>query len=246
LNSPDIIVSLQISKKFETNVSVNSSTVVLGGRYRKSRRFQILFKNSDNGDCLQINQRLVENILKKKLTSLFGSECIIFWPLGKEEPGSLVLGNGRPFYVIIKNSKIISFKREFSIRSNGLIFNINEKLPTLPRSAPFYVKKVRTLVTCDKNLKSSDLKLINDSGIRIIESVSKRNKNWKFIYQIQSKLKNRKKLELIIVCDNGFSVRKFINGDESISPNLCQILEKKCNCNFVDILDMVSEDDLLN
>jgi tRNA pseudouridine synthase 10 len=246
LNSPDIIVNLQIGKKFETNVSVNSSTVVLGGRYRKSKRFQILFKNSDNGDCLEINQRHVENILKKKLTSLFGSESIIFWPLGKEEPESLVLGNGRPFYVTIKNSKIISFKHEFSIRSNGFIFNINEKLPTLPRSAPFYVKKVRTVVTCDENLKSSDLKLINDSGIRIIESVSKRNKNWKFIYQIQSKLKNRKKLELIIVCDNGFSVRKFINGDKSISPNLCQILEKKCNCDILDILDIVSEDDLLN
>jgi tRNA pseudouridine synthase 10 len=245
LNTPDITVNLQIGKKFETNLSVNSSTVVLSGRYRKTKRSRILFKNSDNGDCLEINQHHVENILKKKLMSLFGSDSIIFWPLGKEEPESLVLGNGRPFYVTIKNSKIISFEREFSFRSNGFIFDINEKLPTLPKTAPFYVKKVRTLVTFDENLKSSDLKIINDSGIRIIESASKRNKNWKFIYQMQSKLKNRKKLDLLIICDNGFSVRKFINGDESISPNLCQILEKKCKCDFFDILDIVSEDDLI-
>jgi tRNA pseudouridine synthase 10 len=246
LNSPDITVNLQIGKKFETKVSVNSSTVVLTGRYRKSKRSQILFKNSDNGDCLEINQRHLENILKKKLMSLFGSDSIIFWPLGKEEPESLVLGNGRPFYVSIKNSKIIRFDGEFSIRSNGFIFNIKEKLPTLPAAAPFYVKKVRTIVTCEEILKSSDIKLINDSGIRIIESASKRNKNWKFIYQMQSKLKDRKKLELILVCDNGFSVRKFINGDENMSPNLCKILGKKCNCDFFDILDIVSEDDLLN
>jgi len=246
LNSPDITVNVQIDKKLETTVSVNSRTVFLSGRYRKSKRFQIISKISENGDWLEINQHHVENILKKKLMTVFDPESIIFWPLGKEEPRSLVLGNGRPFYVSLKNSKTITFKREFSFRSNGFIFNIKEKLPTLPITAPFYVKKVRTLVTCDENLGSSDLKLINDSGIRIIESASERNTNWKFIYQMQSKLKNRKKLELIIVCDNGIPIRKFINGDENISPNLCQMLDKKCNCDLFDILDIVSEDDLLN
>jgi tRNA pseudouridine synthase 10 len=246
LNSPDITVNLQIGKKFETTVSVNSSTVILSGRYRKPKRFRSISNNSDNEDCLEINQRHIENLLKKKLMTLFHSESIIFWPLGKEEPESLVLGKGRPFYVTIKNSKLISFKHEFSIQSNGLIFNIKEKLPILPKATPFYIKKVRTLVTCEDNLKSSDLKLINDSGIRIIQSYSKRYKSWKFIYQMQSELKSQKKFELIIVCDNRFPIRRFINGDENISPNLYQILDKRCMCEFFDILDIVSEDDLLN
>ena len=246
LNSPDITVNLQIGKKFETTVSVNSSIVILSGRYRKPKRFRSISINSDNEDCLEINQRHIENILKKKLMTLFHSKSIIFWPLGKEEPESLVLGNGRPFYVTIKNSKLISFKHGFSIRSNGLIFNIHEKLPILPKATPFYIKKVRTLVTCEDNLKSSDLKLINDSGIRIIESYNKRYKSWKFIYQMQSELKTQKKFELIIVCDNSFPIRKFINSDENISPNLFQILDKRCMCKFFDILDIVSEDGLLN
>ena len=246
LNSPDITVNLQIGKKFETTVSVNSSTVILSGRYRKPKRFRSIPINSDNEDCLEINQRHIENILKKKLMTLFDSKSIIFWPLGKEEPESLVLGNGRPFYVTIKNSKLISFKHGFSIRSNGLIFNIKEKLPILPKATPFYIKKVRTLVTCEDNLKSSDLKLINDSGIRIIESYSKRYTSWKFIYQMQSELKTQKKFELIIVCDNRLPIRKFIDSDENISPNLYQILDKRCMCESFDILDIVSEDDLLN
>ena len=246
LNSPDITVNLQIGKKFETTVSVNSSTVILSGRYRKPKRFRSLSINSDNEDCLEINQRHIENILKKKLMTLFHSKSIIFWPLGKEEPESLVLGNGRPFYVTIKNSKLISFKHGFSIRSNGLIFNLKERLPILPKATPVYLKKVRTLVTCENSLNSSDLKLINDSGIRIVESYNKRNKSWKFIYQMQSGLKTQKKFELIILCDNRFPIRKFINGDENISPNLYQILEKRCMCEFFDILDIVSQDDFLN
>jgi tRNA U54 and U55 pseudouridine synthase Pus10 len=178
--------------------------------------------------------------------TLFHSDSIIFWPIGKEEPVSLVLGNGRPFYVTIKNSKLISFKLGFSIRSNGLIFNIKERLPILPKATPVYIKKVRTLVTCKDSLKSSDLKLIDDSGIRIVEFYNKRYKSWKFIYQMQSELKTQKKFELIILCDNRFPIRKFINGDGNISPNLYQILDKRCTCEFYDILDIVSEDDLLN
>jgi tRNA U54 and U55 pseudouridine synthase Pus10 len=246
LNSPDITVNLQIGKKFETTVSVNSSTVILSGRYRKPKRFRSICINSDNEASLEINQRHIENILKKKLMTLFHSNSIIFWPIGKEEPESLVLGNGRPFYVTIKNSKLISFKLGFSIRSNGLIFNIKERLPILPKATPVYIKKVRTLVTCEDSLKSSDLKSIDDSGITIVESYNKRYKSWKFIYQMQSKLKTQKKFELIILCDNRFPIREFINGDENISPNLYQILHKRCTYEFYDILDIVSEDDLLN
>lgn len=246
LNSPDVTVNLQIGKKFETTVSVNSSTVILSGRYQKPKRFRSICNNSDNEDSLEINQRHIENILRKKLMTLFHSNSIIFWPIGKEEPVSLVLGNGRPFYVTIKNSKLISFKLGFSIRSNGLIFNIKERLPILPKATPVYIKKVRTLVTCEDSLKSSDLKLIDDSGIRIVESYNKKYKSWKFIYQMQSELKTQKKFELIILCDNRFPIRKFINGDENISPNLYQILDKRCTCEFYDILDIVSEDDFLN
>jgi tRNA U54 and U55 pseudouridine synthase Pus10 len=246
LNSPDITVNLQIGKKFDTTVSVNSSTVILSGRYRKAIRFRSISINSDNQDYLEINQRHIESILKKKLMTVFHSNSIIFWPVGKEEPESLVLGNGRPFYVTIKNSKLISFKHGFSIRSNGLIFNIKERLPILPKATPVYIKKVRTLVTCEDSLKSSDLKSIDDSGITIVESYNKRYKSWKFIYQMQSKLKTQKKFELIILCDNRFPIKKFINGDENISPNLCQILDKRCTCEIYDILDIVSEDDLLN
>ena len=246
LNSPDVTVNLQIGKKFETTVSVNSSTVILSGRYQKPKRFRSICNNSDNEDSLEINQRHIENILRKKLMTLFHSNSIIFWPIGKEEPVSLVLGNGRPFYVTIKNSKLISFKLGFSIRSNGLIFNIKERLPILPKATPDYIKKVRTLVTCEDSLKSSDLKLIDDSGIRIVESYNKKYKSWKFIYQMQSELKTQKKFELIILCDNRFPIRKFINGDENISPNLYQILDKRCTCEFYDILDIVSEDDFLN
>ncbi len=244
LDSPDISVNLGIGKKFETIVRVNSSTIVLSGRYMKPIRFRVMYRHPDNS--LKVNRSHIENIIKKKLMNLFETESITFWPLGKEEPESLVLGSGRPFYISIKNSKLVSFKHEFSIRSNGLIFNIKGKLNALPKTIPFYAMKVRTLVSCEDNLKASVLKLVNNSGIRIVELTSTRNKNWKFIYQMKSIMRGQKKLELIILCDNGFPIRRFIDGDEDVSPNLCQILYNKCKCQFFDILDIVSEEDLLN
>jgi tRNA U54 and U55 pseudouridine synthase Pus10 len=59
-------------------------------------------------------------------------------------------------------------------------------------------------------------------------------------------MRGQKKLELIILCDNGFPIGRFIDGDEDISPNLCQILDNKCRCQLFDILDIVSEEDLSN
>ena len=246
LNYPDITINIQIGKKLETIVSVNSSTVVLTGRYKKLKRFQINTKNTDNNDSLEINQRHIEKILKNELLSRFDSDSIVFRPLGKEEPESLVLGNGRPFYVLIKNSKIISFKNDFSIQSKSMIFEINEKVRALPISSPGYVKKVKTIVSLQENLRASELKEINDSGIRIIEIVNRRSKNWKFIYHMEFKFKTQKRLQFTITCDNGIPIRKFIEGNGNISPNLEQILNRKCKCDRFDILDIMNVDDLVN
>ena len=100
--------------------------------------------------------------------------------------------------------------------------------------------KIRTLISSEHNIKASDLKLVNDSGIIIVELTGTRNKNWKFIYQIKSIMRGQKKLELIILCDNSFPIRRFIDGDEDISPNLCQIIDNKCKCQLYDILDIFS------
>jgi tRNA pseudouridine synthase 10 len=246
LHSPDITINVQIGRKFETNISVISKTLILRGRYNKIKRFQIENDNSTN-DRLEANQRYIEKILKKEISNQFNSDSIVFWPVGKEEPESLVLGNGRPFYVSIKNSKKISFKQGLLIQSNGILFKLIEKVRALPTSAPLYVKKVMTLVSFQEKLRTSDLKNFTDPGIMIVEIVSRKSKNWKLIYQMDIKVKTQRKLELIITCDNGLPIRKFIEGDDvDISPTLGQILGRKCHCNKIDILDIVNEEDSLN
>ncbi len=246
LHSPDITINLQIGRKFETKVSVISKTVILRGRYNKIKGFQIKNKNSTN-DRLEINQRHIEKILKKEISDQFSSDSIIFWPVGKEEPESLVLGNGRPFYMSIKNSKKISFKQGLSIQSNGILFKLIEKVRALPTSTPLYVKKVMTLVSFQEKLRTSDFKNFTDSGIMIVEIMNRKSKNWKLIYQMDIKVKTQRKLELTITCDNGLPIRKFIEGDGvDISPTLRQILGRKCHCNKFDILDILNEEDSLN
>src|SRR4029078_12036070 len=106
--------------------------------------------------------------------------------LFRSEPKSLVLGNGRPFYVSIKNPKIFNLKENLSLRSGGLEFNIEDKLPSYPATPPFYIKNVRVLDSVTEQIKT----LVTDftySGIKLVEFVTQRGKNWKFVYDIQLK-----------------------------------------------------------
>lgn len=242
-NSPDITINLQISKKFDTIVNMSSKTMVLSGRYMKTKRLKITGKDSRNGDCLELNQNHIENVLKRKLSYLLQSDSITYWPLGKEEPRSLVLGNGRPFYVSIKNSKIFSLKENFSIRSSGLVFNIKERLPTYPAAPPFYIKKVKALVSVSDKIVTLNFDFINNTGIMLVEFVGQRSKNWKFVYDMQVKLKSSRKFELTMICDNGFPIREFIDGRGRASPCLSDLVHKVCSCDYFDILNIVSEDD---
>ena len=242
-NSPDITINLQISKKFDTIVNMSSKTMVLSGRYMKTKRLKITGKDSRNGNCLELNQNHIENVLKRKLSYLLQSDYITYWPLGKEEPRSLVLGNGRPFYVSIKNSKIFSLKENFSIRSSGLVFNIKERLPTYPAAPPFYIKKVKALVSVSDKIVTLNFDFINNTGIMLVEFVGQRGKNWKFVYDMQVKLKSSRRFELAMICDNGFPIREFIDGRGSASPCLSDLIHKVCSCDYFDILNIVSEDD---
>ena len=158
---------------------------------------------------MEINQRHIEKILKKEISDQFNSDSIVFCPVGKEEPESLVLGNGRPFYVSIKNSKKIRFKQGLLIQSNGILFKLIEKVRALPTSAPLYVKKVMTIVSFQEKLRTSDIKNFTDSGIMIVEIVSKKSKNWKLIYQMDIKVKTQRKLELTITCDKDFQLKNY-------------------------------------
>ena len=242
-NSPDITINLQISKKFDTIVNMSSKTMVLSGRYMKTKRLKITGKDFRNGNCLELNQNHIENVLKRKLSYLLQSDSITYWPLGKEEPRSLVLGNGRPFYVSIKNSKIFSLKENFSIRSGGLVFNIKERLSTYPAAPPFYIKKVKALVSVSDKIVTLNFDFINNTGIMLVEFVGQRGKNWKFVYDMQVKLKSSRKFELTMICDNGFPIREFIDGRGSASPCLSDLIHKVCSCDYFDILNIVSEDD---
>jgi tRNA pseudouridine synthase 10 len=242
-NSPDITINLQISKKFDTIVNMSSKTMVLSGRYMKTKRLKITGKDSRNGNCLELNQNHIENVLKRKLSYLLQSDSITYWPLGKEEPKSLVLGNGRPFYVSIKNSKIFSLKENFSIRSGGLVFNIKERLSTYPEAPPFYIKKVKALVSVSDKIVTLNFDFINNSGIMLVEFVGQRGKNWKFVYDMQVKLKSSRRFELTMICDNGFPIREFIDGRGTASPCLSDLIHKECSCDYFDIMNIMSEDD---
>ena len=243
---PDITIHVKIDRKFETSVSISSSTVILSGRYNKLRGFQIKTKNATSHERMEINQRYIEKILKKVLLNKFHSDSITYWPVGKEEPESLVLGKGRPFYVSIKNSKIINFKSSLSIHSNGILFKLIEKVRTFPTSTPLYVKKVLTLISFQEKLGTTDFRNFIDSGILIVELFNGKNKNWKFIYQMDFKVKTQRKLELIMTCDNGLPVRKFIEGEDfDISPTFKQLAGRKCSCEKTDILEILNEQDLL-
>ena len=47
-----------------------------------------------------------------------------------------------------------------------------------------------------------------------------------------------KKFEIIMFCDNGLPIKRFIDGFEDTTPSASQIIGKKCECQMFDILDI--------
>ena len=244
----DLRIEIFIDNNLNFKVKYKTKDIILLGRYNKYQRgliqrFKIRDKNNNyHTDLKNFGSQLqkistIEDTVLNFLYSQFCAESIKISWLGSEDKDSLVLGIGRPFIVRIVNPLYNIFKKEYEIQ-NKLFLKFQE----IKYNDIYLYDKYRKIKTYVKviegTLESGDLEngipnLIGETIFKIKRKVVKKS-----IYASNFKVIDNKNFELELVLDSGIPIKQLIGGQESISPCLSNLINKKCECVFFDIYDI--------
>lgn len=237
-------------------VKVDARSIHLFGRYTKSKRSLPqkqprcrVCRGRGCPECeytgkvkgLSVEQLINQYLLK----TLRGAKTTFSW-FGGEDEKSLVLGEGRPFYVEVHNP------RKRHLPSLPLPANLGQGVKltqlTLLDAKPEKVPSFRIKVLARVLFKSKPDKKVLSSLPNLVEvhqvSLRKRKTYVKRIYSPTIRVVGNRGY-VRFVCDGGLSIRRFLTGvGEPITPNLPYLLGVNVDVDEerpFDILDVLLE-----
>lgn len=243
--NPDIviIVTIEDGNDVDFKVSVRSRSLTLAGVYiKKSRDISI------HGSHLSIYSKrkvsTVEEMLRRELIYATEADSVSFCWLGKEDKESLVLGAGRPFFATLKNPKRRYLKHNLRFQIGNVSVTVNRNPTLIPRQLPSFINKIRAIVDCEDNeqISSSDMTVLNKKGILCVGYTNKKSCAMKLIYSMRARVISRRKFTLTLVCDGGLPIKRFVDGYGRTSPNVTDLLNKRCKCHIFDVLDLLVQE----
>ncbi|MEM4164718.1 MAG: tRNA pseudouridine(54/55) synthase Pus10 [Nitrososphaerales archaeon] len=253
---PDVVAIVDVVSR---DVKVLAKSVYLFGRYTKSKRGlpqkQPRCKVCRGRGCPECGytgkekQMSVEQLLSQRLLNIFKGSKVTFSWCGSEDEQSLVLGEGRPFYVEVHNPKKrnlpslnLPFKLGFGVKLKQLTL-----LAAKPEKMPSFRSEVLARVLFQSKPDKKKLKeasaLLERSEI-YQASLSKRKTYVKKIYLFKIRVVGCKGF-IRFICDGGLSIKRFLTGaGEPITPNLPSLLGVNIDLDEhkpFDILDVMLE-----
>jgi len=242
---PEITFTINLK---DESCQLRSKSIVISGRYVKSKRgYTQKQKSCDN--CSGKGCRIcnfhgisefesVEGVISKLIFKKFGGTTTKFTWIGGEDKSSLVLGNGRPFFVKIKNPskrKPRLFDKEFDFVS---LFNLKliGESPKKPLNFNSKIKiKISTLLPINlKNLKK--LKDLTTTPIVIYENSGKRYE--KKIFGLKYTKNSDNVFTMTVIAEGGFPVKRFVVGND-VLPNISSLFDNPCVSQEFDFLDIM-------
>jgi tRNA pseudouridine synthase 10 len=245
--NPYLRVEIFVDIKLNYEIKYKTKELVLLGRYNKFQRGlnqRIKINNMNNNEQIDLENpcsypTTIEDIILNFLYTQSGSKDIkISWS-GSEDKNSLVLGKGRPFIVKINNPQVREFQKIFHIKDK-LSINFFEINTNDIKSYDKYRLKIKTLVkVIEEDLEKKDLekeisKLIGETRFQVKNKIVK-----KYIYSSSYRTIDNKNFEMVLTLDNGIPIKQLIGGKEFIEPCLSKLINKKCECVFFDIDDVI-------
>ncbi len=248
--NPDIRIEIAIDNKFDYEIKYKTKELVLLGKYNKyqrglNQRFKIYSMNNNEQNAVEtpysqaITTPTIEGMILKFLHTQSGSKDIkIAWS-GSEDKNSLVLGNGRPFIVKINSPLFRDFQKIFDIK-DMLSLNFQEIQNNDIKIYDKYKIRIKTLIkVIEDDFEKVDFekmisKLIGETRFQIKNKIVKKK-----IYSSSYKIIDNKNFEMNLILDNGIPIKQLIGGKEFIEPCLSNLINKKCECVFFDIEDVI-------
>lgn len=238
---PDVTINVDMVKN---QVAVRARAIYLYGRYVKNIR-GLNQKQERCGacggkGCSQCNMTglsgfdSVEGIITRKLIDSFKCDSAKFAWVGGEDKDSLVLNEGRPFFVKVINPRSRFAELGLNSHDNVQVRFINE-VDRLPDKPLRFRVKVKLTIECERSIDDSTmqkLKQLNNATVRFADKKSKEvNKN---IYEFDAKASNNT-LEVLMLVDGGLTIKHFVGGD-GMEPSISQLIGCKASCKSFDIL----------
>lgn len=255
-SNPDVFALVDVKSG---NVKVEARSIYLFGRYIKSKRGlpqkQPKCEICRGRGCPECGytgkgkQMSVEQLLNQLILKIFqGSKAIFSW-FGGEDEQSLVLGEGRPFYVEVRNPKLrhipnlnLPIKLGFGIKLTQLTL-LDAKPEKMPRFRVAVFARVLFHTKPDKNKLNEVSDLLERSEIHQV-SARRRKTYTKKIYSFKMRVVGLKGF-IRFICDGGLSIKRFLTGvGEPLTPNLPSLLGVNIDVDErkpFDILDVILE-----
>ena len=243
--NPEVTFTVNLKDEY---CQLRSKSITLSGRYVKTLR-GITQKQKSCDNCLGKGCRIcnfhgiskfdsIEGLISKFLFEKLGGSTAKFTWIGGEDKSSLVLGNGRPFFVKIQNP----LKR--NLRKTSVVFDslkiINLKIVNeSPKTPVKFISSIGIKIHTESSLNSNALKKLKNlskTPVVVYENSGKRSEKKIFSVKYKKNLENI--FSLFIQADGGLPIKRFVNGD-NVSPSISQIIGISCKCQEFDFLDIL-------
>ncbi len=239
-HNPDIVITVDFKKD---HYEIKPKTLILQGRYTKNVRGipqkQISCTSCIGKGCFVCDfhgiseYNSIEGKIAKFLYEKFEAQQIKITWIGSEDESSLVLGQGRPFFVKIYNphKRYISLPKKILLHEVSLL-NLHkiEKIPTEPLR---FKTRVSIEVETENEISDESLKSLNALQNMEISNDGGLQKNPKKIYSITFKKTSPRTFSSIIDMDGGIPIKRLVSGGD-LEPNLSVILDNQCKCKVFD------------
>jgi len=247
LDSFDPEITFTVNLKDES-CQLHSKSITIFGKYVKSERGyaqkQIPCDNCSGTGCRVCDFHgisefeSIEGIISKLLFKKFGGTTTKFTWIGGEDKSSLVLGNGRPFFVKIKNPskrKSKLFDEKFNSVS---VFNL-KLVDTFPKKPLNFYSRIKIKISTELQINSKKLQKLKDLTTCPIVIYEKSGKRYeKKIFDLKYKKNSTNLFTIIMSAEGGFPIKRFVIGDD-VSPNISSLLDNSCVAQEFDFLDIV-------
>jgi len=247
LDSFDPEITFTVNLKDES-CQLHSKSITIFGKYVKSERGYAQ-KQTTCDNCSGTGCRVcdfhgisefesIEGIISKLLFKKFGGTTTKFTWIGGEDKSSLVLGNGRPFFVKIKNPskrKSKLFDEKFNSVS---VFNL-KLVDTFPKKPLNFYSRIKIKISTELQINSKKLQKLKDLTTCPIVIYEKSGKRYeKKIFDLKYKKNSTNLFTIIMSAEGGFPIKRFVIGDD-VSPNISSLLDNSCVAQEFDFLDIV-------
>ena len=242
---PEITFTINLK---DESCQLRSKSIVISGRYVKSKRgYTQKQKSCDN--CSGKGCRIcnfhgisefesVEGVISKLIFKKFGGTTTKFTWIGGEDKSSLVLGNGRPFFVKIKNPS--KRKPKLSDKEFDFVSLFNLKLiGESPKKPLNFNSKIKIKISTSLPINSKNLKKLKDlttTPIVIYENSGKRYE--KKIFGLKYTKNSDNVFTMTVIAEGGFPVKRFVVGND-VLPNISSLFDNPCVSQEFDFLDIM-------